>query len=204
MKFDRSGVAETFAVSRETMARFDALVAVTARWQQAINLISRATLDDIWHRHIADSAQLFALSPPGARSWADFGAGGGFPGLVIAAMARERLPGMTVTLVESDARKGAFLTEAARAMGLTIELCIHRIEALQAERRFDVISARALAPLQELLRMARPHLAPKGAMIFPKGKTAEAEIARLSAIDRSAAERIASRTDPAATILRWA
>jgi 16S rRNA (guanine527-N7)-methyltransferase len=193
-----------FNVSRETMGRFDILVAQTKRWQRAINLISQSTLDEIWHRHIADSAQLFALAPPDARSWADLGAGGGYPGLVIAAMAQEKRPDLTVTLVESDRRKAAFLAETARSMGLGIELCACRIEALGPERVFDVITARALAPLHELLVLARPHLAPGGTMIFPKGKAADAEIARLPAIDQGTIERIASKTDSAATILRWA
>lgn len=201
-RFDRAAVIAQFDVSRETSARLDALVAALARWSAAINLVSRATLPDVWHRHIADSAQLFDLAPKSAHSWADLGAGAGFPGLVIAAFAADRRPDLRVTLVESDTRKAAFMAEAARAMGVGVVLRPVRIEALGAER-FDVVSARALAPLADLLPMARRLLAPGGTLLLPKGAEADSELATLPALDRDAAERLASRTSPDATILRW-
>jgi 16S rRNA (guanine527-N7)-methyltransferase len=202
MHFDRAAVLAGFDVSRETSARLDALVATLARWSSAINLVSRATLPDVWHRHVADSAQLFDLVPNGAQSWADLGAGAGFPGLVIAALAADRRPGLRVTLVESDTRKVAFMAEAARAMGVTVALRPVRIEALGSER-FDVVSARALAPLAVLLPMARRLLASRGTVLLPKGAEADSELAALPALDREGVERLASITSPDATILRW-
>ena len=201
--FDRAAVADSFGVSRETLARLDTLVAGLERWSRAINLVSRGTLKDVWHRHIADSAQLLPLAPPGARRWADFGSGAGFPGLVVAALAADRHPDLGVTLVESDTRKCAFLAEMARAMGLSVTVRAMRIEALPTDERFDVISARALAPLATLLAAAKPHLAPGGRLIFPKGADVESELADVPAIDRRAFARVASVTRPDATILLW-
>jgi 16S rRNA (guanine527-N7)-methyltransferase len=201
-RFDRAAVLSRFDVSRETSARLDALVATLTRWSAAINLVSRATLPEVWHRHVADSAQLFDLAPSSAHSWVDLGAGAGFPGLVIAAFAADRHPDLHVTLVESDTRKVAFMAEAARAMGVTVTLRPVRIEALGPER-FDVVSARALAPLATLLPMARRLLAPGGTLLFPKGAEADSELAALPALDREGVERLASITSPDATILRW-
>lgn len=201
--FDRAAVAETFDVSRETLARLDTLVAGLQKWSCAINLVARGTLSDIWHRHIADSAQLLPLAPPNARRWADFGSGAGFPGLVVATLAADRHPGLHITLVESDTRKCAFLTEMARTMRLSVTVRPVRIEALGADDRFDVISARALAPLATLFAVAKPHLAPGGTLIFPKGADVESELAAVPAIDRPAFARVASVTRPDATILLW-
>ena len=203
MIFDRAGVAATFGVSRETLARLDALVAHLVRWQRRINLIGPRTLPAIWHRHIADSAQLFTLAPTAAATWCDLGAGAGFPGLVIAAMAADARPGLHVTLIESDSRKAAFLTSAAQAMGVSVTVFARRIEALPQVPQFDVISARALAPLPALVAMARPLLRQGGMLLFPKGAEAEAELALLHPIDREAVTRLPSQTQPAATILSW-
>jgi 16S rRNA (guanine527-N7)-methyltransferase len=186
------------------MERLDCLVAQIGKWQRAINLVSRTTLPEIWHRHVADSAQLLDLAPPTTTTWADFGAGGGFPGLVIAAMAHDTYPNLRVTLVESDRRKAVFLRDTARAMGVRIDLHQGRVETLPPDQQFDVISARALAPVAKLLAMARPHLADGGTLLFPKGKDVEMELASLPAIDRDAVARIASRTHPDAAILKWA
>src|SRR5215475_8994605 len=101
-------------VSRETLARLEAMVETLLRWQKAINLVGRATLDDVWTRHILDSAQLAPLIPAEAKSLVDLGSGAGFPGLVLAALR----PELETTLIESDARKSAYLGEAARRMGL--------------------------------------------------------------------------------------
>ena len=186
------------------MGRLDCLVAQIVKWQRAINLVSRTTLPEIWHRHVADSAQLFDLAPQPATRWADFGAGGGFPGLVIAAMAHDARPDLRMTLVESDVRKATFLRDTARAMGVRVALHQGRAETVPPDRQFDVISARALAPVAKLLALTRPHLAAGGILLFPKGKNAETELASLPAIDRNAVARIASRTHPDAAILKWA
>src|SRR5512139_2081179 len=101
-------------VSRETLDQLQALVDTLVRWQKAINLVGRTTIEDVWTRHILDSAQLAPLIPTEAKSLADLGSGGGFPGLVLAALR----PDLDLTLIEADARKAAFLGEASRRMGL--------------------------------------------------------------------------------------
>src|SRR5882757_662953 len=91
-------------VSRETLGRLEIMVETLVRWQRAINLVGRATLDDVWNRHILDSAQLVPAIPANARTLADLGSGGGFPGLVLAALR----PELEVILIEADARKSAY------------------------------------------------------------------------------------------------
>ncbi|TVQ56322.1 MAG: 16S rRNA (guanine(527)-N(7))-methyltransferase RsmG [Rhodobacteraceae bacterium] len=171
---DRAWVAATFDVSRETLARLDVYVALLARWSGAINLVARSTLDAVWRRHIADSAQLFALAPATARTWIDLGAGAGLPALVIAALAQGARRQMSLTAVESDTRKCAFMATAAREMGVAIDVRPARVEAVAGA--FDVVSARAFAPLPVLLAHAARLLAVDGVALFPKGAQAEGEL----------------------------
>lgn len=186
---------EAFGVSRETLDRLRIYEALLKDWQRAVNLVSPATLGDVWHRHFADSAQLFALAlapptssplPPqgegesGGKSWLDLGSGGGFPGLVLAIMLAERRPQDRMTLVESDSRKAAFLGEVARKTGVAVEIRAERSEktATQAKSRIrDVITARALAPLTKLLGLVQPFFSPRTVALFPKGREAEVEVA---------------------------
>ena len=116
-------------VSRETTERLEGLIDLLRAWNPRINLIAPSTLEDAWSRHIIDSAQLYPLAPDAAR-WIDLGAGAGFPGLVIAALRFEHGATEPVTLVESDVRKAAFLREAARTMGVPIDIHVTRIENL--------------------------------------------------------------------------
>lgn len=160
-------------VSRETRDQLEALVNTLVRWQKAINLVGRTTLDDLWVRHVLDSAQLKILIPPGAKTLTDLGSGAGFPGLVAAAMR----PDLEVTLIESDARKAAFLGEAARRMGLEKppKIVIGRIESVPPAKA-DVVTARALAPLGQLLAWAEPHRTDTAICLFHKGKGWQAEL----------------------------
>jgi len=160
-------------VSRETLARLETMVETLLRWQKAINLVGRATLDDIWTRHILDSAQLAPLIPPAARRLADLGSGAGFPGLVLAALR----PELDVTLIESDARKSAYLGEAARRMGLPNQpkVVVSRVEAA-APAQADLVTARALAPLGQLLTWADRHRANHAICLFHKGKDWKVEL----------------------------
>jgi 16S rRNA (guanine527-N7)-methyltransferase len=162
-------------VSRETLDRLEAFAALVRRWNPTVNLISRSSLEALWDRHIADSAQLFAFCPAGARHWADLGSGGGFPGLVIAVLAKEQRPDLRVTLVEADQRKATFLRQAAQSLEVPVAVHSARIESLPPLAA-DVISARALAPLDALLALAQPHLQPGGLVIFPKGARHAEEI----------------------------
>ena len=210
-----------YDVSRETCARLEAYVALLTRWNTRINLVAATTIDAAWTRHIADSAQLFDLAPKSASRWIDLGSGAGLPGLPVAALAAEKAPGLRVTLVESDTRKAAFLATAAREMGLRVTIEPQRIEALAA-RPYDVVSARALAPLDRLCALADRFSArytgrhtgrhtggdtcnqtgPGTIFLFPKGAKLDLELTVAADHWHIHAERIASQTDPAATVLR--
>lgn len=192
----RALLGEAVAVPRETGARLEAFVATLAAWNSRINLIAPGELGRVWTRHIADSVQLLPLMPTGARRLADLGSGAGFPGLVLAI-----LSGIETHLVESDRRKAAFLAEAARLSGALVRVHAVRAEALDPLGA-DIVTARALAPLPELLPLAHRHLAPGGICLFHKGARAEAELTAAQRGWRMRVERLPSRTDPHATILR--
>lgn len=186
-------------VSSETLGRLDGLLSLVEKWNPAINLVAAGTLPAAWQRHVLDSAQLFALAPPTARHWADFGSGAGFPGLVIAAMAKDATSTLRITLVESDKRKAVFLLQASRDLGLAVEVLTDRAEVLPSLAA-DVISARALAPLTDLCMLAKRHLAADGLALFPKGAQADQELADAATQWRFDAQPIQSHTDPAGRI----
>ena len=197
---DREEVLDAFNVSRETAEALDTFVACLMKWQPAINLVSPATLKHVWKRHIADSAQLASLLPPDARTIADFGSGGGFPGLVLAAMLLSR-SGAQVHLVESDQRKCAFLREVIRRARLPATVHNTRIEAAKLPVP-DAITARALAPLSRLLSLTVPHGGPRTVYLFPKGQDVEVELTEAAKCWRLSVEAIPSRTDPDGVILK--
>ena len=186
-------------VSRETKARLAELVALIAKWNTAINLVSKTTIDQIWSRHILDSVQIFSFGQT-AGHWADLGAGGGLPGLVVAILAAEKAPHMRITLVESDQRKAVFLRQASQALGLATHVACDRIEAL-APLNADVISARALAALPQLCGFAKRHLSEDGMAIFLKGKSFGAELADAKKAWNFILTPHASATDPSAVVL---
>lgn len=188
-------------VSRETYANLVTYRALLIQWQNAINLIAPSTLDFIWSRHFFDSAQLCSLAPPNAKSWLDLGSGAGFPGLIIAAVARQRMPELSVTLVESDIRKCAFMREAARIMGLSVHILSRRIADIPIQKA-DVISARALTDLPTLIKYATPHLSLKTTLIFPKGNSYMVEVRKLENDWQESVEVIKSCVDPDSVILR--
>lgn len=195
--------AEEFSdVSRETSERLASYAVLLRKWNPAINLVSRATLDELETRHFADSAQLFDLAPAEARHWVDLGSGGGFPGLVIAIIAEELAPNLRVTLIESDQRKATFLRTVARELGLKrVEVIDARIEAADPQEA-DVLSARALAPLDRLLGFAERHLSPGGVALFPKGARYADEVNRALASWRFEVQNHPSKTDPQAVVLK--
>jgi 16S rRNA (guanine527-N7)-methyltransferase len=183
-------------VSRETMDRLARYAEALLRWQSKINLVAPATLPDLWRRHMLDSAQLLPLLPAGARRLIDLGSGAGFPGLVLAILGVPE-----VHLVEADARKCAFLREAARLTWADVTIHTRRIEAMPPEP-FDVVTARALAPLPKLLTLARRFAGPGTIFLFPKGRAVAEELINLPEIATMRLDRIASRTDPDAAILK--
>ena len=171
-----------FGVSRETLARLETYAGLLERWQKTINLVAPGSMPDLWHRHFADSAQLLALAPGGPLRWLDLGTGGGFPGLVIACMLAER-PGSQLTLIESDGRKCAFLREVVRQTGLSafvaVDIITDRVENGANTTRVgtvDVISARALAPLERLLGWCEPFFGSGTCAVLPKGKDVQVEL----------------------------
>ena len=186
-------------VSRETSDQLEALVSTLVRWQKAINLVGRTTVEDVWTRHVLDSAQLKPLIPPDAATLADLGSGGGFPGLVLASLR----PDLDVTLIEADARKAAFLGEAGRQMGLakSPRVVIGRIEAVPPAKA-DVVTARALAPLGQVLDWARRHRTDTAICLFHKGKGWQSELTEAMKDWDIPCQPLSSVTDRDAVILR--
>jgi 16S rRNA (guanine527-N7)-methyltransferase len=199
-KGDRARALRLTPVSRETEERLSLLVAELARWQKAKNLVSSATLTDVWTRHVADSLQLFGLAPE-AKRWLDLGSGGGFPGLVLGICLAET--GGHIDLVESNARKCAFLRHAARVTGAPVTVHAARIEDVIGEftGKVDVVTARALAPLPNLLGWCKELLRTGTLGLFPKGQYLDAELTEASKYWKIQASTVTSVTDPAARIL---
>lgn len=188
------------SVSRETFAALQAFEAEVKRWNPRVNLVSRSSLDSLWTRHIDDSAQIFRACPPDANKWVDLGSGGGFPGLVIAALAREHKPKLSVTLIESDQRKATFLRQTAQKLGLSVEVMAKRAESLPPQMA-DVVSARALAPLADLMELGSLHLKAEGVAVFPKGARHAEEVAEARRSWTFDLETLPSASDTDAAIL---
>jgi 16S rRNA (guanine527-N7)-methyltransferase len=198
---DRERALALTPVSRETVERLDRFVPLLLERQQQINLIAPSTQPVVWTRHIADSLQLLALAPE-ARIWADFGAGAGFPGLVIACALAET-PGAQIHLVESSTKKAAFLREAIAATGAPA--VIHAVRVADfvkaAPAGIEAVTARAFAPLVELCTAAYPLLITGAVGIFPKGQAVAAELTEAAKCWKIQATLAESRTDPQARIV---
>jgi 16S rRNA (guanine527-N7)-methyltransferase len=190
------GFAEIVSVSRETLARLEAYAELLTRWSARINLIGRDTIADLWRRHILDSAQLRRLVPERARSMIDLGSGAGLPGLVLAVLG---VPG--VELVEADSRKSAFLREAVRITEADAMIRPCRIEAVP-RHSVDVVTARACAPLDRLLGLAEPFLAPASECLFLKGERVEEELTLARKGWTMTVSAHQSRSDPRGVVLR--
>ncbi len=164
-------------------ARLRQLVALVTLWSPKINLVSKNDVLVLWERHVLDSLALAPLIPAGVEAAIDLGSGAGFPGLVLAIAT-----GIPFTLIESDARKAAFLMEAGRQTGAPVKVLNCRIEAAKTPPAM-LVTARALAPLDKLLGLAAPHLAPGGVCLFPKGRNVEEELAQARTLWQMEAER---------------
>jgi 16S rRNA (guanine527-N7)-methyltransferase len=200
LEADRARALRLVPVSHETATRLDQFVELLLRWQHAVQLVAPSTLPKLWTRHIADSLQLIAHAPE-AKVWADFGSGGGFPGLVIA-IALAGQPGAVVHLVESDARKAAFLREAARVTGSPAKVHAERAEsAAEQIGTVDIVTARALAPLSRLLELAWPLIGAGARAIFPKGQHLDEELTEAAKSWMIQSRTLPSLTDPTGTIL---
>lgn len=189
-----------FTVPRETLVKLELYESLVQQWQKAINLVSPATLNDVWQRHIVDSAQLLPLIPhiPNGGHLIDLGSGAGFPGLVLAAL----LPtNWQITLVESDQRKAIFLRETARQMACSnVTVVAERLEKTKAITA-DVITARALAALPQLWDWVQPFIKPSSTIIFPKGRDWQTELAATNLGDNWQAMPHPSLTDTEAQII---
>lgn len=187
-------------VSRETKDVLKRYVDLVAKWNPKINLISRSSLDAIWERHIHDSMQLYPLANR-TGEWLDLGSGGGFPGIVVAVMDKHTNNSFSVTLVESDARKCAFLRAAARELELSVEIVNERIENL-APQDASIVSARALTDLNGLIAFSHPHLRPNSICLFPKGRSWYEEVEAARNHWKFDYEAVSSETDPASAIIK--
>ena len=196
---DRARALALVNVSRETLARLDRFVDLLLAWQRTTNLIAPSTIPSLWVRHIADSLQLLDLAPEGARIWADLGTGGGFPGLVIACALAE-IPGAQAHLIESNARKAAFLREAVRETGAAAEVHTGRIETTRLGD-IDVVTARALAPLNQLFTLLEPFLKKGAQALLPKGQDVDAELTEATKYWKFTGELVPSKTSAAGRIL---
>ena len=205
--------SETFKaqLASEALARFEVYELLLRQWQSAVNLVAPATLPQVWHRHFADSAQLARLVPESAETLVDVGSGGGFPGLVLAIMlapgallkgGRERP--IRVTLIESDQRKAAFCRQVARALGLgAVEILSIRIENPSTRAnvgRVDVVSARALAPLERLFELTGPLFGVETVGLFLKGKDLATEVEAARKCWAFDIEQVPSMTDARASV----
>ncbi|MBT8153597.1 16S rRNA (guanine(527)-N(7))-methyltransferase RsmG [Epibacterium ulvae] len=189
------------SVSRETMDRLEVFSDVLVKWNPKINLVSRRSLEDLWVRHIVDSVQVFKTAPAKCKSWVDIGSGGGFPGVIAAIVAADESPETQFTLIESDQRKSAFLRNAARECDVPLKVISKRIEQVEPQNA-DVLSARALADLSDLMLFAEQHLAHDGVALFPKGENWKKEVDKSKSEWRFDVDPVKSLTESNAVILK--
>lgn len=186
-------------VSRETLARLKLFVSLLEDWNRRHNLVSRSSLAAVWQRHVWDSAQLVDLIPPKAENLVDLGSGAGFPGVILAALLAERVQFRTV-LYEATRKKCEFLAATAERMGLVLEVRGARIEDAPPEI-FDVVTARACAPLPRLLLYAEPFQGQDTRNLFLKGQNVGAELTEAHKSWSMRVEKHPSRSDPSGSIL---
>lgn len=187
-------------VSRETIERLKDYLSLLEKWNPKINLVSPDTINHAWTRHFIDSAQLAKICNAEAENWVDLGSGGGFPGLVIAILLHERKAKTRVALVESDQRKCAFLRTVNRELDLNARIISKRIEDVDCLEA-DVLSARALAPLTQLLQFSTLHLRSEGIGLFPKGQSWKKELEEAQARWNFSWRAHKSETNPEAVVL---
>lgn len=188
-------------VSRETFSDLKTLADLLVKWNKTINLVSPRTLNHLWARHILDSAQIWHLRPADPRTWVDLGSGAGFPVLVLAILAKQDAPDTVFHSFESDTRKCAFIRNVSRETSLNITTHNMRIENATATPA-DVISARALAPLDHLLRYAEKFQSENTLCLFLKGKESDKELRKACESWSFQHGAVQSLTDPLGRILK--
>lgn len=200
---DGQSFARVFDVSRETLDRLNLYAVALERWQKKINLVSASTIGNIWQRHIADSVQLLDHCGDLKGHWLDLGTGGGAPGLVVALCLADD-PSVKVDLVESNAKKCAFLGEIVRQTGANARVINSRIETvadLHPDAVYDIVSARALAPLDRLLEYASRFIDKGARGLFLKGQHVDEELTQATKCWKIDYHRIESLSDPAGVVL---
>lgn len=188
-------------LSEVTISKLEAFRDLVLKWNPRINLVSRASLADLWTRHIADSAQLYRYASSVSGTWADLGSGGGFPGVVLAVLSTQAHPDRQYRFVESDQRKAVFLREAVRVTECRASVVCDRIEQVDPMNA-DVVTARALASLPDLLGLVARHLRSDGLAILPKGANYKLELDAARANWAFDAQVHPSVTDPDGHILQ--
>jgi 16S rRNA (guanine527-N7)-methyltransferase len=181
----------------DQMADLEAFVARLLEANAVMNLVGPDTLPDVWNRHIRDSAQLLDMKPE-AGTWADLGAGAGFPGVVLAILLKAR-PGAHVWLIDSLGKRCRFLQEVVDALGLPATVINGRAE--DQTLKVDVVTARAVAPMERLLGYAQPYLQRGAQGLFLKGEKAEAELIEARKVWQFESDLAASRSDPRGRIV---
>lgn len=194
----KEAFAAATGVSRETLARLDAYREMLLEANRGLALIGKNTEADIWDRHFLDSAQLLPLLPKPDARVIDVGTGAGFPGIVLSI-----LGGPRIELIEHNMKKAEFLAAVIARLGLNTVLHAKKIEAVKPFAA-DAATARALAPLSDLISLTIPFLHQGGIGIFPKGRNAQAELEAARTRYRFDAELISSRTAEDARIVRLA
>ena len=190
-----------FSVSRETTDRLSHYEDLIRKWNPTINLVAKSTLDEFWSRHFLDSAEVFSVANVKSGRWADLGSGGGFPGLVVAILAAELAPEISVTCVESDIRKCEFIRTVSRAVTVPVAVISRRIEDAPRQNA-QVISARALAPLPRLIGYVERHLADGGVAVLHKGENWRQEVKTALESWRFSVEKHVNPGHPNSAILR--
>lgn len=188
-------------VSRETHHRLKIYLKMLLKWNTKINLVSKSTIEEAWTRHFLDSAQLVALIERPVSRWLDIGSGGGFPGMVVAIVVSELRPETEVVMIESDQRKCAFLKAVLRETGVSAGVHAARIDDVPKVDA-DVISARALANLSDLLAHAQRHGSAHSTALFAKGRNWKREVSEAQTKWRFKHQVHQSKTDAEAVILR--
>lgn len=188
-------------VSRETIERLELFQDQLIKWNRSINLVSRSTIDQFWDRHVVDSAQLLSFCDHPAKKWVDLGSGGGLPGIVISTILKERSPSTKIVLIESDRRKSSFLLQMKVMLKLNIDVLPKRILDVSCQQT-EFVSARALAPLNDLLGFMKHHGHADSIGVFPKGRTYMEEIENAKRRWEFDWEAYTSETDPEAKILK--
>ncbi len=183
-------------VSDQAVARLAQYLDLLRKWQARINLVGASTLDDPWRRHMLDAAQLLSQMPVGAGPVVDMGAGAGIPGLILAACGVE-----DVHLIESNARKGVFLREAARLMAVDVTVHAARVESVSLPRPAAVVTARALAPLTDLLGLATRFAGPGTRCLFLKGQDVVIELTEARKYWNMSVQLVDSLSDPSGRLV---